>query len=145
MKDAFRPSIGITGWAQPNLNVPTATEAPADKWAQGAVYHFPITRLRKAYNTITRSMNWYLFCGTKVRLQGLQSLENCFWLAEQSMSVHVTRGCTYYVYQVHTLSSCCHSQTINAYVFVIFNYSNSELQLPSLVTIFSHRQFMLQT
>lgn len=37
-------SIGTTGWAQPNMDVPSATEAQADKLAQGAIYHFRIMR-----------------------------------------------------------------------------------------------------
>lgn len=42
--DAISPSIGTTGWAQPNMDVPSATEAQADKLAQGAIYHFRIMR-----------------------------------------------------------------------------------------------------
>lgn len=41
------------------------------------------------------------------------------------------------------LVPCCHSQTVNAYVFVIRNYSNSELQLSNLELIFSYAVHVL--
>lgn len=100
----------------------------------------------KNYKCISCSINWYVSYYTKFHLKGLHSFKKCWfgWLSSPvfMLTIHFY---TYYVYWVHSSISCCHSHThmtVSAYVFVILNYSISELQLSGLELIFSYMPFV---
>lgn len=135
------------GGPKPNLNAPSRTEAPpvlGHESVYCAVYISLINYERKKnYKCISCTINWHVLYYTKFHLKGLHSCKKCLfgWLSSSifMLTIHLY---THYVYWVHAHISCCHSQTVSAYVFVILHYSNSELQLSSLELIFSYMPFM---